>query len=162
MQQILLHLGLALWQQQQQLLHKSARAVWEHSRPQTLVAVAEHLLRFVVASNLPVVVVENFHFRASRLQCPGYISPGNTTTRTTVLQRKNLAVMMELCTALKTTDNLKLTADCYTDMRSKPSCTFVLVLPDRSPRSLEVVDLSSERHTGELLAGAQLYARHTA
>jgi hypothetical protein len=67
---------------------------------------------------------------------------------------------MELCTALKTTDNLKLAADCDTDMPSKPACTFVLVLPDRSPRLLKVVHLSSERHTGELLAGAQLDARH--
>lgn len=116
--------------------------------------VSEHLLRWLVTSNIPFRAVASSHLQdALAVLRPGYAAPSPATFATTLLQREFHRVMVNQHDELQKAEYLTLAVDGWTDFCRRSLYACVVLLPDRSMRLLHVQDMSSDSHTAEHVAG---------
>jgi hypothetical protein len=88
----------------------------------------------------------------------GFKVPSDYTFRAQLLPRYYAKCMASLLDVLKEAYNLTIAMDGWTDLLHRSALAILVILPDRRSYVLKVLDLSSESHTSELLAGALVFS----
>lgn len=124
-------------------------------------AVDFHLLRWAICNNIPFRAFNDVHFFAALNGLrPHYQVPSPTTFKEKLLQQEYLGVMCKLQNRIARAQNLTLSGDGWTNAAKHSVVAFTLQFPDRTSALLEVRDVSADKHTAELLAGAVHREQH--
>ena len=118
-------------------------------------AVDFHLLRWAICNNIPFQAFNDVHFFAAINGLrPHYQVPSPTTFKEKLLQQEYLGVMCKLQDRIARAQNLTLSGDGWTNAAKHSVVAFTLQFPDRTSALLETRDVSADKHTAEMLAGA--------
>jgi hypothetical protein len=119
-------------------------------------AVHFHLLCWAVCNNIPFSAFDDMHFHAAINGLrPHYQVPSPTTFKDKLLQQEYLVVLCKLQDCIARAQNLTLSGDGWTSAAKRSVMVFTLQFPHRTSALLEARDVSIEKHTAEMLAGAE-------